>query len=274
MDVIATALETLGYRWAYRVVDSRAFGLPQRRRRVYLLASLTDDPRSVLFADDAGTVEEPKLNGHPVACGFYWTEGIRGLGWAVDAVPTLKGGSTVGIPSAPAILLPSGEVVVPDIRDAERLQGFPSNWTKPAENVARAGSRWKLVGNAVSVPASTWVGKRLLQPGIVLDLPHARLRSTRWPTAAWNVGEGRVSVDVSEWPMRRPHSALATFLRFPARPLSARATSGFLRRTERSGLNFPTGFLDALRTHESKMLAPIAREATRQPFRDVSSSRD
>ena len=36
-------------------------------------------------------------------CGFYWTEGNRGLGWAVDAVPTLKGGSTIGIPSPPAI---------------------------------------------------------------------------------------------------------------------------------------------------------------------------
>ena len=30
-------------------------------------------------------------------------EGLRGLGWAVDAVPTLKGGSTIGIPSPPAI---------------------------------------------------------------------------------------------------------------------------------------------------------------------------
>ena len=37
---IVSALEELGYHWAYRVVDARAFGLPQRRRRVYLVASL------------------------------------------------------------------------------------------------------------------------------------------------------------------------------------------------------------------------------------------
>src|SRR5262249_20157701 len=97
MNVITSALESLGYYWAYRVIDARAFGLPQRRRRVYLVASNVADPRTVLFADDAGHIEEPKLNGHAVACGFYWTEGIRGLGWAVDAVPTLKGGSTIGI---------------------------------------------------------------------------------------------------------------------------------------------------------------------------------
>ena len=253
MDVIATTLESLGYRWAYRVVDARAFGLPQRRRRVYLLASLEGDPRSVLFADEAGPVDEPKLNGHPVACGFYWTEGIRGLGWAVDAVPTLKGGSTVGIPSSPAILLPNGEVVMPDIRDAERLQGFPAGWTKAAEQVTRAGARWKLVGNAVSVPAATWIGRRMAKPGRVRDFVTSPLRDCHWPTAAWNVGAGRMAIEASEWPVRRRYHSLAEFLSYAPRPLSVKATRGFLDRTERSGLRFPPGFLDALRAHEKKM---------------------
>jgi DNA (cytosine-5)-methyltransferase 1 len=253
MDVITTTLEALGYRWAYRVVDARAFGLPQRRRRVYLLASLTGDPRSVLFADDAGHSEEPKLNGQGAACGFYWTEGIRGLGWAVDAVPTLKGGSTIGIPSPPAILLPSGEVVMPDIRDAERLQGFPANWTKAAESVARSGARWKLVGNAVSVPAAAWLGRRLARPGRVKDFQLAAIKGTRWPIAAWNMGEGRVAVDASEWPVRRAYTSLTEFLRHAPKMLSVKATRGFLERTGRSGLRFPEGFIDALRAHERLM---------------------
>lgn len=258
MDVIATTLETLGYKWAYRVVDARAFGRPQRRRRVYLVASLTDDPRSVLFADEAGPVDEPRVNGHAVACGFYWTEGIRGLGWAVDAVPTLKGGSTVGIPSAPAILLPNGDVVLPDIRDAERLQGFPADWTKPAEKVARPGVRWKLVGNAVSVLAAEWIGRRMSQPKPVLELPLAKIKGTHWPTAAWNVGEGRVAVGASEWPVRRRYTSLADFLKFTPKPLSLKATRGFLQRTKRSTLNFPKGFLEALAAYEAR----LSREAT------------
>jgi DNA (cytosine-5)-methyltransferase 1 len=255
MDVITTTLESLGYRWAYRVVDARSFGLPQRRRRVYLLASLVGDPRSVLFADDAGHTDEPKLNGQGAACGFYWTEGIRGLGWAVDAVPTLKGGSTVGIPSPPAILLPSGEVVMPDIRDAERLQGFPANWTKAAETVARSGARWKLVGNAVSVPAAAWLGRRLAKPGRVKSFPLAAIKGTHWPTAAWNMGDGRVAVDASEWPVRRPYTSLTDFLRHAPKMLSVKATRGFLERTGRSGLRFPEGFIDALRAHERLMAA-------------------
>jgi DNA (cytosine-5)-methyltransferase 1 len=254
MNVITTTFESLGYAWAYRVVDARAFGLPQRRRRVYFVASRTEDPRSVLFADEAGPVDEPVLNGHPVACGFYWTEGIRGLGWAVDAVPTLKGGSTIGIPSAPAILMPSGDIVTPDIRDAERLQGFPANWTKPAERVAKKGARWKLVGNAVSVPAATWVGRRLAKPGTPLKLPTTSLgESKQWPSAAWNVGEGRMRVTASEWPLRKRYIPLDEFLRHEPAPLSAKATAGFLRRTEVATLRFPPGFLEAVRSHLRRM---------------------
>ena len=148
------------------------------------------DPRTVLFADDAGEVPERELNGHSIACGFYWTEGLRGLGWAVDAVPTLKGGSTIGIPSPPAILLPDGRVVTPDLRDAERLQGFPTNWTKPAERVAKKGARWKLVGNAVSVPAAAWLGRRFKRPGVPFEFDTHPMHGHRhWPTAAWNVGD-------------------------------------------------------------------------------------
>lgn len=250
MNVITSRLEALGYRWAYRVVDSRAFGLPQRRRRVYLVASLDGDPRHVLFADEAGEQPEAVLNGHPVACGFYWTEGLRGLGWAVDAVPTLKGGSAIGIPSPPAIWMPDGRLVTPDIRDGERLQGFPAGWTKAAGRVAKKGSRWKLVGNAVSVPAAAWIGRRMRRPGRLLDFEVRPMHGHRyWPTAAWNIGEGRFAVVASEWPTARPSSPLHVFLKYDVAPLSAKATGGFLKRTREAKLKFPPGFIGAVEKH-------------------------
>jgi DNA (cytosine-5)-methyltransferase 1 len=255
MNVITTTLEALNYRWAYRVVDTRSFGLPQRRRRVYLVAALEEDPRGVLFADEAGSGSQTAAKvGDACAFGFYWTEGTRGLGWAVDAIPTLKGGSSIGIPSPPAILLGTGEIVTPSIRDAERLQGFPTDWTKPAEEVTHKGQRWKLVGNAVSVPVAEWIGRRLREPGKVLDFQLAALKPhTPWPTAAWNVGQGRVRVAASEWPVRRKQQSLSTFLRYPTAPLSAKATAGFLSRAEVAPLKFDDGFLDAIRAHLKRM---------------------
>ena len=127
MDYLVGRLEGLGFAWAYRLVDSRFTGLPQRRQRVVFLASREDDPTRVLFADDAGEPGEHWYR--PDAYGFYWTEGLRGLGWARDAVPTLKGGSAIGIPSQPAIWVPDrppgAAIGTPGVADAERLQVSP-----------------------------------------------------------------------------------------------------------------------------------------------------
>jgi DNA (cytosine-5)-methyltransferase 1 len=254
LDVIVSELERLGYRWAYRVVDSRAFGLPQRRQRVFLLATTVGDPRSVLLADDAGEREEPTPSRRR-AYGFYWTEGLRGLGTAVDGVPTLKGGSTVGIPSPPAIVLPGrSRVVTPDIRDAERLQGFEADWTLPASNVnRRAGTRWKLVGNAVTVNVAEWIGRRLRSPGHYDPCGDSPLvRKGAWPQAAWNVGRGRYRSFASRRPVAVEGEPIHEFLRFEPAPLSARATSGFLARLSQSSLSRPTWFEAVLERHRDR----------------------
>lgn len=251
LDHIVSALEELGYSWAYRVVDSRSMGLPQRRERVYLLASKEGDPKDVLFVDDAGEPDPPDPSSwRSRACGFYWTEGLRGLGWAYDAVPTLKGGSTIGIPSPPAIVLRTGRIVVPDIRDAERMQGFDDDWTKPAEAVTRPGHRWKLVGNAVTVKVSEWLGGRLAAPGRYEPAGDEVLqRKSSWPRAAWGTGGERYFASVSAWPQRVAADPLEEFLRYPTRPLSPKATAGFFSRAKKAKLRFPPGFLDLVERH-------------------------
>jgi DNA (cytosine-5)-methyltransferase 1 len=255
MRYLVDELESLGFTWAYRVVNSRAFGLPQRRRRVILLASRTEDPRAALFGCDAGDVS-PAFSRREL-CGFYWTEGLRGLGWAVDAIPTLKGGSAIGIPSPPAIWDPlDGSITTPDIRDAERLQGFTEGWSAAASDVpgVRHTHRWKLLGNAVSVPVAEWVGRRLAHPtgtapdGIPLQ------RGVAWPHAAWG-HKGRVyTVNVSAFPERHPLPSLREFMHFARPPLSHRAASGFLSRAVVSGLRFEKNFIDDVRRHVARML--------------------
>jgi DNA (cytosine-5)-methyltransferase 1 len=250
---IVSRFDEEGYRWAYRIVDTRAFGLPQRRRRVIIAASRTEDPREVLLVDEAA--DPPFEYSRNVACGFYWTEGNRGVGWAIDAVPTLKGSSSIGITSPPAIWMPGGEIVMPNIRDAERLQGFPPGWTLPATQVGgmREGARWKLVGNAVSVPVARWVGRRLVNPKPYFNDDDECLGSFRrlksWPDAAWGENGKVYRADITAWPVNYRYKHLAEFLRYPSMPLRERAAAGFLNRARASTLTFVDGFLDAIDAH-------------------------
>lgn len=258
MRYLVDRLEDLGFTWAYRVVDARAFGIPQRRKRVILIASRTEDPRPVLFGEDAG--EESPTFSRQLLCGFYWTEGLRGLGWAVDAVPTLKGGSTIGIPSPPAVWDPvDGSISTPGINDAEKLQGFPLDWTLPALEVngVRKGHRWKLVGNAVNVSVAEWIGQRLASDSGTSFRDTPLKRGMSWPTAAWGRSGEVFSVDVSTWPVRTPTPHLRDYLERDRVPLSYRAAAGFLSRADLSTLRFAPGFKDDLRRYVAR-LARIA----------------
>jgi len=248
MTRLVSEFEERNYRWAYRVVNSLSF-LPHRRERVFFLASTEGDPADVLLVDEAiPAAMETSLTTH--AHGFYWTEGTRGLGWGPDCVPTLKNGSTVGIPSPPAILLTNGEIVTPDIRDAERLQGLPSNWTKPAEAVARASLRWSLVGNAVTKPVAAWIGRRLAVPSSYdRSRDGASIASLDWPKAARFDGVVRREVKISSFPCWRKRKPLQEFLLYPPVLLSERATAGFLSRIEKSSLRFVPGFKERIRKH-------------------------
>jgi DNA (cytosine-5)-methyltransferase 1 len=177
-------------------------------------------------------------------------------------VPTLKNGSTVGIPSPPAVLMPDGRVIKPDIRDAERLQGFPEDWTRPCERAARASLRWSLVGNAVTVPVAEWLGRRLAEPGVyTADRDGNEICGGRWPAAARGEAGEHGAVNVGKTPEYHARLPLHEFLRHSGEPLSVRATNGFLRRADAGSLRFVEGFKDRVRAHMAAMeTAPIAAQ--------------
>lgn len=249
--------EKLGYKWAYRVLDTMGFGLPQRRRRVYFVASRDIDPRTVLFADETPVLEPPRpdLN-RPL--GFYWTEGRSGVGFTVDGIPPLKVGSSWGIPSAPAVLFTDGKVLMPSLTSCERLQGFEAGWTTVAND--RNGVKrpeWRMVGNAVSIPVARWVAERIRMPGAVLDFKQVSVgERRRWPDAAWNVGQGRVGVLAGDKPISKMKLPISAFRDFTWNQLSDRALNGFIARAVDGGLRMPDGFLEALRNADRRATDP------------------
>ncbi len=253
MSWLVNRFEQLGYKWAYRVLDSMGFGLPQRRRRVYFIASREIDPRTVLFADEQ-PAEHALHRDLLLPLGFYWTEGRSGIGLTVDGIPPLKVGSSLGIASPPAVLFPDGEVLTPSVEACERLQGYDIGWTTPADkSTATRNPRWRLVGNAVSVPVAKWVAERIKNPGDVLDFPMVPKGTRRaWPDAAWNVGGGRADVVASDKPVAFERSSIVDFRDSSWSRLSNRALSGFIDRLVAGGLRTPEGFLEALRAAKPK----------------------
>jgi DNA (cytosine-5)-methyltransferase 1 len=238
-------LETQGYKWAYRVLNTCEFGLPQRRRRVFVVGTLEGDPLSILFDGTA-----PRQTGMlPKRVGFYWTEGNRGIGWSPELIPPLKGGSGLSIPSPPAIWdRETRSFFSPSIEDAERLQGFRAGWTSPVADVGLPDRvRWRLVGNAVSVPIAKWIGQRIsgFNSGKLKTVELADQRNSRRENLGWGEkGRPAHAIHVAaEGPVQPTRSLISDFHFRKMNPLSQRAANGFLERLVQSPLQVESRFL-------------------------------
>lgn len=250
MKTLLRRLHHLGYQCAWRVVDASAFGLPQRRRRFFLVGAREGNPSAILHADNSRLSESIK-GSSSAPIGFYWTEGNRGVGLAIDMIPPLKGGSAFGIPSAPAVLMPDGRVLTPTIQECERLQGFRPGWTR----LAPLRDRWRLVGNAVPPPMSKWLGKRFAEPKHSATF---RLRNLEVGEKLPNAGlmnENFAEMLVSEYPVRKYKPQLSNFMAEEWRVLSFRALHGFVTRAKASNLRFPPGFIAKLAKAAKKLKA-------------------
>lgn len=113
--------------------------------------------------DPAPTVDASFVHG--VAHAFYSTDGTHGLNQQPEVCPAIKVGSSIGIPSLPAVV--QGMTVrrlTP--RECERLQGFPDDytlipWRKKAAGDCPDGPRYKALGNSMAVNCMEWIGERI-----------------------------------------------------------------------------------------------------------------
>lgn len=167
------AMAQLGYGWAYRVLDAQFFGVPQRRRRVFVVGCLGDERRAgaVLFERE-GMRGDPSSSGQAglqvAAClttgtGKRYDPETETL-IAFHATQTPISGQVspcLGSNSLIGTIAPFVRRLTP--RECERLQGFPDDWTlvphrgKPTVD----GPRYRACGNSMAVPVMRWIGERI-----------------------------------------------------------------------------------------------------------------
>ena len=188
-------------RVAWRTLDAQFFGVPQRRKRVFVIASSCDrfNPAKVLFErpslrgdsceseekrkgvasftessfgtfcetdDTAGTV---RASGGSIGGGSetliidisHRSDVIRECG---ETSPTLTARMGTGGNNVPCLLERSVRKLTPI--ECERLQGFPDDWTRinykgKSKEFCPDGPRYKAVGNSWAVPVIRWLGERI-----------------------------------------------------------------------------------------------------------------
>jgi len=154
---------------AWRILDAQFFGVAQRRRRVFVVASARDgfDPTAVLFefegvrrdlAPARSEERQPTADGAgPDRC---WWNGSQ-VSQTLDAVLYKK----QAMPEKnrfPAVF-DHGRLRFITPREGERLQDFPDDYTaisvsgKPAAD----GPRYKSLGNSMNTRVMHWIGRRI-----------------------------------------------------------------------------------------------------------------
>ena len=127
---IISALDELGYDLQWQVLNSKDYGVPQRRERVFIVGHLRETPRPKVFPISARTEElhqkpVPKSGGNGVQTLWKVGDSARRRRATLSRYTVRR-------------LTPL---------ECERLQGFPDRWTAGISD----RQRYKTLGNAVTV---------------------------------------------------------------------------------------------------------------------------
>ena len=195
--VILNALDEIGYNVEWEVLNSKNFGVPQNRERVFIIGHLRGKSFRKIFPLGQNDKKDNKQNSRlKQICNINPSgNGQSGNVYSINGItPTINAlgggrGAKTGLYSIPEItshsprtnnpkLGGSGPLrsnkhcftidrsphIVNRIRrltpvECERLQGFPDGWTKELSD----SQRYKCMGNAVTTKVVQTIGEKILQ---------------------------------------------------------------------------------------------------------------
>lgn len=183
--IIIGTLTELGYCVEWQVLNSKNFGVPQNRERVFIVGHLGGDPRRKVFpiGQDGERVDEGEQGGVEVQTAQCLNARMHKMGRDDNYItaPVLTPGrlekrqkgrrfKESGEPSFP-LTSQDKHGVYDGVRirrltplECERLQGFPDFWTaEGTEGKISDTQRYKCCGNAITVNVAREIIKRLYE---------------------------------------------------------------------------------------------------------------
>ncbi|HHA1396868.1 TPA: Dam family site-specific DNA-(adenine-N6)-methyltransferase [Enterobacter hormaechei subsp. xiangfangensis] len=197
---------------SWRTLDAQFFGVPQQRRRVFVIASARNDidTGALLFESEVGSRTNPPDYGRSAGraksadgCTLYR---FRRTDNYVEDTVTSTLAARDSKERRELIVMDDGRVRTLSALEYERLQGFPDDYT----NIPGAtdGKRFKAIGNSMAVPVMHWIGQRIgralvaaasaPEPSTSTNALPTHLRNNR-PFLKWAGGKYRVLDVIASW---------------------------------------------------------------------------
>lgn len=148
---------------AWRVLDAKYFGIPQQRRRLYVIAGGCDfHPEYILF--ERHTHDAMELPHFPLRFtkGGHSFEVFREYTDCLYAAYGTKWNGNAAAYNGSLFVAQDGLLRRLSPLECERLMGFPDGYTNVP--FAKPTNRYQGVGNSWAVPIVRWIGKRIVNP--------------------------------------------------------------------------------------------------------------
>ena len=171
--IAVRSLAELGYGVGWRVLNSKNFGVPQSRQRIYIVGCRGDwrGPGQILFEPERseGHASQSRAHEPKSLSPFKKVFGdpfkgpiVQGIAYCLYACSARHTGTDW---SRTYVSYPDGRVRRLTPLESERVQGFPDGWTVPSDAHGDPDKldslRYHALGNAVTVPVAQWLAGRI-----------------------------------------------------------------------------------------------------------------
>lgn len=146
---------------AWRVLDAKFFGVPQQRKRLYLLAGGPEFfPENILF--ELHTKEFAQFPKNPLVFdkdGHHFEVFREYTDCLYSAYGTKWNGNAAAY-NGSLFVVQDGRIRRLSPLECERLMGFPDDYTNLEKS--KRTNRYQAIGNSWAVPVVKWIGERLV----------------------------------------------------------------------------------------------------------------